>query len=73
MRGPPLGEALFAAATLVVQTSGVAVPDSAVAIGGAILIAALIALSAFFSSSEIAMFSEQQDESSANQPVESHS
>ncbi|MFC6734616.1 hemolysin family protein [Haladaptatus sp. DYSN1] len=42
---------------LTVQVGGVSVPDSVIAIGGAALIAALIALSAFFSSSEIAMFS----------------
>ncbi|KAA9400622.1 HlyC/CorC family transporter [Haloarcula sp. CBA1131] len=57
MRAPPLREAVFETATLTVQVGGVSVPDSAIAIGGVALIGALIALSAFFSSSEIAMFS----------------
>ncbi|EMA27095.1 hemolysin family protein [Haloarcula japonica] len=57
MQVPPLREAVFETATLSVQLGGVSVPDSAVAIGGVALIGALIALSAFFSSSEIAMFS----------------
>ena len=57
MHAPPNGEAAFEAAVLAVRIGGVAVPDSAVAVGGAVLIGTLIALSAFFSSSEIAMFS----------------
>ncbi|KOX95335.1 hemolysin family protein [Halorubrum tropicale] len=57
MQGPPFGEASFEAVILAVRIGGVDIPDSVVAIGGAVLIGALIALSAFFSSSEIAMFS----------------
>lgn len=57
MRAPPLGELSFDAVPLTVEIGGVAFPDNAVAIGGVAIISALIALSAFFSSSEIAMFS----------------
>lgn len=57
MLGPTMAESLVKVAPLVVRVGGVAVPDSAIAIGGVVLIGSLIALSAFFSSSEIAMFS----------------
>ncbi|MDB2272595.1 DNA-binding protein [Halorubrum ezzemoulense DSM 17463] len=57
MQGPPFGESSLEATVLAVRIIGVPVPDSAVAVGGAVLIGTLIALSAFFSSSEIAMFS----------------
>jgi putative hemolysin len=57
MLGPTMEESLFEVVPLATQVGGVAVPDSAIAIGGVVLIGSLIALSAFFSSSEIAMFS----------------
>ncbi|MCU4802002.1 hemolysin family protein [Halobacteria archaeon HArc-gm2] len=54
---PPLrGESLFAS-PLALQVGGVPIPDSAVIAGGTAVIVVLIGLSAFFSSSEIAMFS----------------
>jgi putative hemolysin len=55
--GSPLRDSVLDVAPLTVQIGGVSVPDSVVATGGVALIVALIALSAFFSSSEIAMFS----------------
>jgi len=57
MHDPAMDASLMEVAPLAVRVSGVTVPDSAIAIGGVILIGSLIALSAFFSSSEIAMFS----------------
>jgi len=48
---------VIAETVLAVEIGGVVVPDSAVAAGGAVTIFLLIVLSAFFSSSEIAMFS----------------
>jgi CBS domain containing-hemolysin-like protein len=49
-------ESLFAS-PLALQVGGVPIPDSAVIVGGTAVIVVLIVLSAFFSSSEIAMFS----------------
>ncbi|SFS11510.1 Hemolysin, contains CBS domains [Halomicrobium zhouii] len=54
---PPLrAESLFAS-PLALQVGGVPIPDSLVIAGGTAVIVVLIGLSAFFSSSEIAMFS----------------
>ncbi len=53
---PPLGGDSLNAA-LAMQVGGVPIPDSAVIAGGTAVIVVLIGLSAFFSSSEIAMFS----------------
>ncbi|MFB6307892.1 MAG: hemolysin family protein [Haloarculaceae archaeon] len=47
----------LASTALAIQVGGVAVSDSAIATVGIVTIVALLALSAFFSSSEIAMFS----------------
>lgn len=57
MQGPPFSESSIESTVLAVRIIGVPVQNSAVAIGGAVLIGTLIGLSAFFSSSEIAMFS----------------
>lgn len=57
MQDPTMEQPLLEGATLAVRAVGVAVPDSDIAISGVLLTATLIALSAFFSSSEIAMFS----------------
>jgi len=55
--GTPFRAATLDAVAPAFQVGGTAVPDSAIAVGGAALIAVLIGISAFFSSSEIAMFS----------------
>ena len=57
MQGPPFSESSIESTVLAVRIIGVPVHNSAVAIGGVVLIGTLIALSAFFSSSEITMFS----------------
>ncbi|WP_424004681.1 hemolysin family protein [Haloarcula salina] len=55
--GTPFGAATLDAVVPAFQVGGAVIPDSAIAVGGAALIAVLIGISAFFSSSEIAMFS----------------
>ena len=55
--GPPFEAAIPDAVFPAFQLGGAPIPDSAVAVGGAALITVLIGISAFFSSSEIAMFS----------------
>ncbi|MBV0903249.1 hemolysin family protein [Haloarcula salina] len=55
--GTPFGAATLDAVAPAFQVGGTPVPNSAIAVGGAALIAVLIGISAFFSSSEIAMFS----------------
>ncbi|MBX0296014.1 hemolysin family protein [Haloarcula nitratireducens] len=54
---PPVSSALSAAMLQTYEVVGVAIPQSAVLVGGIVSIVLLIVLSAFFSSSEIAMFS----------------
>ncbi|WP_435197322.1 hemolysin family protein [Natronomonas sp. EA1] len=55
--GSPVRATLHEVPPLAVQVGGVPISDSVIAVGGVALITVLIALSAFFSSSEIAMFS----------------
>ncbi|WP_135303571.1 hemolysin family protein [Haloarcula amylovorans] len=54
---PPVSFALSTAMLQTYEVVGIAIPQSAVLVGGIVSIVLLIVLSAFFSSSEIAMFS----------------